>query len=335
MPAAKMWSVSDDPVLFALGASAPYAARVAEHVGVALAPLEERSFEDGEHKSRPLTSVGGRDVHVIHGLYGDAEQSANDKLVRLLLFLGAVRDAGAARVTAICPYLAYARKDRRTKPGDPVTTRYVATLFEAVGIDCMVTIDVHNLAAYQNAFRCRAEHLEAGGLFVPVLLPLLGGADVVVVAPDEGGIKRADAFRQLLATALGRPVGAAFTEKYRSAGVVSGGALVGDVAGRVAVIFDDLVSAGTTLARAAESCRSQGATNVLAAVTHGVFATAANVTLGPSCIDRILVSDTIAPWRVTDPRLQAKITVVPTTAMVGDAIRALHACGSLLTPTAF
>ncbi len=318
-----------EALVFALGASAPYAAQVAEHAGLALAPLEERDFEDGEHKSRPLVSVRGCDVHVIHSLYGDAQQSANDKLVRLLLFLGAVRDAGAARVTAICPYLAYARKDRRTKPRDPVTTRYVATLFEAVGTDCMLTIDVHNLAAYQNAFRCRTEHLEAGGLFVPVILPLLGDADVVVVAPDAGGIKRADAFRQRLAAALGRPVGAAFAEKYRSGGVVSGDALVGDVAGRIAVVLDDLVSAGTTLARAAAACRARGAADVLAAVTHGVFAPAANAILAASAIDRILVTDTIAPWRVTDPGLKARITEVATTALVGAAIRALHEDGSI------
>ena len=176
-------------------------------LGIALADHEEREFEDGEHKSRPLTNVRGRDVYVLQSLYGDAKQSVNDKLCRLLFFIGALKDASAARVTAVVPYLGYARKDRRSKARDPVTTRYVAMLFEAVGTDCVLTLDVHNLAAYQNAFRCRTEHLEANPLFIAHLLPLLRDAQVSVVSPDAGGIKRADAFRQRLSAALKRPVG--------------------------------------------------------------------------------------------------------------------------------
>ena len=121
--------------LFALEGSREFGGRVADHLGLALADHEERVFEDGEHKARPLTSVRGRDVFVIHSLYGDAEQSGNDKLCKLLFFIGALRDASAARVTAVVPYLAYARKDRKTQSRDPVTTRYVAALFEAVGVE--------------------------------------------------------------------------------------------------------------------------------------------------------------------------------------------------------
>lgn len=152
--------VHDELMLFALDASRDFGEAVSRELGTALAAHEEREFEDGEHKSRPLVNVRGRDVYVMQSLYGDAKQSVNDKLCRLLFFLGALRDASAARVTAVVPYLGYARKDRKSKARDPVTTRYVATLFEAVGTDCVVTLDVHNLAAYQNAFRCRTEHLE-------------------------------------------------------------------------------------------------------------------------------------------------------------------------------
>jgi phosphoribosylpyrophosphate synthetase len=91
----------------------------------------------------------------------------------------------------------------------------VAALFEALGTDVVATVDVHNLAAFQNAFRCRTEHLEAAGLFVAEPAPALADREVVVVAPDEGGIKRADAFRLRLSAALGKPVGVAFCEKYR------------------------------------------------------------------------------------------------------------------------
>ena len=145
---------------FELNASRELGERVARALGSPLTPHEEREFEDGEHKARPLESVRGRDVYVLVSLYGDARQSVNDKLVRLLFFLGALRDASAGRITAVIPYLCYARKDRRSKSRDPVATRYVAGLLETVGADRVVTLDVHNLAAYENAFRIRAEHLQ-------------------------------------------------------------------------------------------------------------------------------------------------------------------------------
>jgi ribose-phosphate pyrophosphokinase len=151
--------------LFSLRAGQAYAERVAAHLGVPLAPHEEREFEWGQHKARPLESVRGKDVYVVESLHGDVGQSVNDKLCRLLFFLGALRDAAAARVTAVVPFLCYARKERKTKPRDPVTTRYVAALFEAVGVDRVVTLEVHDLAAFQNAFRCRTEHLDARRTF--------------------------------------------------------------------------------------------------------------------------------------------------------------------------
>ena len=319
----------EELMLFALGASRPWGEAVARELGIELTAHEERGFEDGEHKTRTLASVRDRDVYVIHSLYGDAAQSVNDKLVRLLFFIGALKDSAAARVTAIVPYLAYARKDRRTKSRDPVSTRYVAQLLEAVGTDCVVTMDVHNLAAYQNAFRCRTEHLEAAPLFVAHLAPLLGGAETVVVSPDAGGIKRAEAFRARLAATLGRPVGAAFAEKYRSSGALSGEALVGEVGGKVALIVDDLISAGNTLARAAAACRERGAARILAAATQGVFAPAAAGVLGASALERIVVTDTI-PLRIADASFAARVDQVATAPRFAEAIRRLHGGGSLI-----
>lgn len=124
----------------------------------------------------------------------------------------------------------------------------------------MVTLDVHNLAAYQNAFRIPAEHLEARGLFVAWFAARLQDA----LSPDAGGVKRADAFRDSLARALGRPVGSAFMEKRRSEGAVSGEAVVGEVGGMTALIVDDLIGSGTTLARAAAACKALGAARVMA-----------------------------------------------------------------------
>lgn len=314
-----------DALLFGLDGSRDFAGQVARALGTRLAPHEEREFEDGEHKARPLASVRGRDVYVLLALYGDARHSANDKLCRLLFFISALKDAAARRVTAVVPYLAYARKDRKTQARDPVTTRYVAALFEAAGTDAVLTVDVHNLAAFQNAFRCRTEHLEAGALFVDALAPRLSGRDVVVVAPDAGGIKRADAFRQRLAHTLGRPVGVAFCEKYRSGGTLSGGLLAGEVARRDALVVDDLIGSGATLARAAAACRAQGAAGVTAVATHGLFTGDAAALLAGSAIAETLVGDTVAPFRLGADIGRARVRVVACAGLVAAAIARLHA----------
>jgi ribose-phosphate pyrophosphokinase len=139
------------PILFGLRGSEELVREMGQHLGVAVSPHEERDFEDGEHKIRPLRNVRGRDVYIVQSLHGDDHQSVNDKFCRVLFFIGALKDAAADRITLIAPYLAYSRKDRQTKPRDPVTTRYVAQLLEAVGVHRVITADVHNVAAFQNA----------------------------------------------------------------------------------------------------------------------------------------------------------------------------------------
>jgi hypothetical protein len=126
--------------LFALQATSELGEPVAQALGQPLAKHEERQFEDGEHKTRPLDPVCGADVYVAQSLHGGRSESANDKLCRLLFFIGALKDAWAARVTAVVPHLCYARKDRRTKPNDPVITHYVASLFGEVVTDTFVTV---------------------------------------------------------------------------------------------------------------------------------------------------------------------------------------------------
>jgi ribose-phosphate pyrophosphokinase len=321
---------TDEMMVFALEATRVFGARVAHAMGVPLAPHEERAFEDGEHKARPLVNVRGRDVFVVHSLYGDAEESANDKLCRLLFFIGALKDAAAAKVTALVPYLCYARKDSKTKPRDPVTTRYVATMFEAVGTDRIVTLDVHNVAAYQNAFRCGAEHLEAKRLFVDYFTPRLADAAVVVVSPDVGGVKRAEAFRGALARALGREVPLAVMEKQRSAGVVSGETLVGDVADRVAILVDDLIATGTTLARAAAACHARGAARVIAAATHGLFTGEANARLAEPALAELVVTDTASSFRLTEPALRGKVVTIEAAPLFAEAARRIHDGGSIV-----
>lgn len=304
--------------------------RVAESLGVDLARHEERAFEDGEHKIRPLESVRGRDVYVLESLFGDSRRSVNDRLIRLLFFLGSLRDATAGRVTAVVPYLCYSRKDRRTKARDPLSTRYVAELFEAVGLDRVVTLDVHNPAAYQNAFRNRTEHLEARNLFADHFREVVGERDVAVVSPDAGGVKRAEAFRESLEKRLGRPVGRGFMEKYRSAGVVSGERLVGEVDDTDVILLDDLISSGGTLARAAAACRDAGSGRVFAAATHGVFASKAGEVLGEAPLDGVVVTDSVPLRRDRLGAARSKVEVIPVAPLIAEAVRRMHGDGSLV-----
>ena len=313
--------------LFALQSSADYGALVAEALGIELSAHEERDFEDGEHKARPLVSVRGRDAFVIQSLHSEPGQSVNDKLCRLLFFVGALKDASAERVTAVIPYLSYARKDRKTQPRDPVTTRYVAGLFEAVGADRVLTLEVHNLAAFQNAFRVRTDHLDASTLFAQHFAEQLTGRELVIVSPDAGGVKRAEQLRQKLSRLLDEPVGNAFMEKYRSQGVVSGNALVGTVADRTAIVIDDLISTGGTLVRAANACYENGAATVYSAATHGLFVGTADETLGESRIERIIITNTVPPLRLTPKTVAHKLTVLDTSALFAEAIKRIHEAG--------
>ncbi len=316
--------------LFALDATKSFGERVADCLGLPLSPHEEREFEDGEHKARPLVSVRGRDAYVIQSLHGGPEQSVNDKLVRLLFFLGALREGGARRVTAVIPYLAYARKDRQTKARDPVTTRYMAELLEAAGADAVATLDVHNIVAFQNAFRVRAWHLDSRRLFIEHLLPTLGGGDLVVASPDPGGVKRAQLFREMLEKVIARPAGAAFMEKRRSAGVVSGTLLVGEVAGATAIVVDDMVASGGTMRRAAEALLEHGARRILAVAGHGLFVGGAAEVLERPEIDRWLVTDTIPPFRLPSDLAARRLEVVSAAPLFAEAIRRLHENGSLV-----
>ncbi|MGE5540509.1 MAG: ribose-phosphate diphosphokinase [Gemmatimonas sp.] len=314
--------------LFALNASAELGREVADRLFHPLNAHEERTFEDGEHKARPLESVEGTDVYVVQSTHGGPEETANDKLCRLLFIIGALKDAGAARVTAVVPYLCYARKDRRTKPHDPVTTRYVAALFDAVGTDSVVTLEVHNPAAYENAFRRRTVTLTATPLFLPYLRDRVEGP-IAVVSPDTGGAKRADLLRENLERLIGRPVGKAFVDKHRSAGVVSGDALVGDVAGTTVVLVDDLISTGNTLARAARAARRAGARRVIACAAHGLFMEGAKEALGDEAIERIAVTDVVPPFRLPAGAVRDKLDVIPAAPLLAETIARLHEGRSL------
>jgi ribose-phosphate pyrophosphokinase len=310
---------------FALEATKSLGARIASELSIPVAAHEERDFEDTEFKIRALEDVEGERVLVCQSLAPDGRSSAADKLLRLLIFIGSLKDGGASAVAALVPYLAFARKDRRTKPGDPVTTRYVASFFEAAGTDAIVTADVHNLAAFDNAFRCRKVHVEAAALFVEHFARRLAGRRVVVLSPDAGGMKRASSFAEAYSAHVDARIELAIMEKQRSEGVVSGRAFGGDVDGAEVIVVDDLISTGTTMLRAARAAAARGAAAVHIAATHAVFADGAAEVLSSPEIESVVVTDTTGDPHASCPSLGAKLEVLGIAGLFGgkEGVRAL------------
>lgn len=318
--------MSDDLRLFAPSESAKFGRSVASALDTDLDEHYEQTFTDGEHEMRSEVNVRGRDVFVIQSLYADPEQSINDKLCRLLFFLGSLRDAAARRVTAVVPYLCYQRKDRKSTPRGSVTTRYLGSLFTAIGVDRVLAMDVHNLAVFQNSFHTVAEHLEARPLFVHEIAQQIGNDDVVVVSPDEGGVKRASRFASGLGATLGREVPTAFVEKMRNEQQeeVTGGRLVGPVDGRVAVIVDDLISTAGTMTQAAAACAEGGAHTVVAVATHGLFSGKAPERIAASPLDHLFITNTVAPFRLRNTAAAQRLTICDAAPRFAAAIRAIH-----------
>ncbi|AMX01229.1 ribose-phosphate diphosphokinase [Microbulbifer thermotolerans] len=309
--------------LFSLDAGAEFAGRVAAALGEPLAAHEERAFIDGEHKIRPLDDVEGADTYLVQSLYSDERSSVNDKLIRMLFFIGALKDAGAARVTAVIPYLCYGRKDRRTKLHDPLSNRYLATLFESLGTDGIVTLDAHNQAAFENAFRCRTLHLLAQPLFVDFIATALKDSanPLVVASPDLGGIKRAERFHRSLAERLARNIGRAFVEKYRSADQLSGGTLAGDVWGADVVLVDDLIAGGGTVCRAVDAVLGGGAARIWVLASHGQFCGDALRKLAQLPLEAVAVTNSLP--QPSSPRLE----VIDCARLLAEGIRRLHDSG--------
>ncbi len=309
--------------IFGLDFSVALAERVAAAAGFELSACEERTYEGGEHKTRPLSEVRGCDVFVVASLNGDTQLSANDKLTRLLFFVGALKDAGAATVTACVPYLCYSRKDRKTLPDDPVATRYVAMLFEAVGLDRMVVIDIHNEAAFDNAFRCETLRIEGIDIFSPVLRDTVEPQRCVIASPDIGGIKRAQRLHTALSEVFAHDIGFAFMEKRRIGAEITGDVFVGDVRDRDVVLYDDMIVSGTTIARAARAARDAGARKVIVAATHAAFTDEAMQLFQVGGPDLVLVSDSIELHDALAAKCGPALRVCSSAAVLGATIRAL------------
>jgi ribose-phosphate pyrophosphokinase len=314
--------LEDGMMLFALKGSDWLGGAIARAAGATLSQLEERDFEDGEHKARPLVSVRGKDVFVIHSL-GGLGSSVNDRLVKLLFFLATCKSNGAARVTAVMPYLAYARKDRQTKARDPLSMRYVAQLLEAVGVDRVAALEVHNYAAFQNAFRCPTVHLNSSQLFLPAMRPTVQDLPVTIFSPDGGGLKRAQLLKERFEAQTGEDTELGFMEKRRSSGIVSGDLFVGAVEGRAVFIVDDMISTGGTVLRAARACRERGAREVHVLATHALFSQGSGPLFEDQAVDRVIVSDSVGATVTSHPS-GPRLEVVSCANLVGEAIRRLH-----------
>ncbi|MFS1523201.1 ribose-phosphate diphosphokinase [Microbulbifer sp. 2304DJ12-6] len=307
--------------LFSLDIGADFCGRVAAALGEPISRHEEHSFVDGEHKVRPLDDVEGADVFLVQSLYADTCSSLDEKLLRSLFFIGALKDAGASRITSVMPYLCYGRKDRRTKLHDPLPTRYLASFLEAAGTHTVMTMDAHNLSAFENAFRCRTVHLLARPLLVAFAAGRLAGEQrpLVVLSPDEGGIKRAERLRLALSERLQRAIGRVFVEKYRSGEQISGGTLIGDVQGAVVLIVDDLIASSATLCRATLAAEAAGAARIIALTSHGQFSGDARALVSRLPVEVVALTNSLPQ---TD--LPSKCELLDCAPLLAEGIRRLH-----------
>jgi ribose-phosphate pyrophosphokinase len=268
-------------------------------------------------------------VYVISRLHGGPTLSPHDRLWRLWSFIATLRDHGAAHVTAVVPYLAYARKDRITKPFDPLSLRHVAQCFEAVGTQRIIVLEAHNVAAFQNAFRIPTLHVDAYEAFDQLVDAQ--HSPWVVVSPDPGGVKRAQLWREALVARLGQPVGFAMVDKRRSAGVVSGGDLLaGKVDGANVLLFDDLIASGLTMVRAAQTLREAGSRQVIAVAAHGLFMAGACEALTDPGIAAIAVTNSVPTFRVPDTaQIARRIQVFPIGPLLARAIARCSQAGAM------
>jgi ribose-phosphate pyrophosphokinase len=296
-------------------ASTDLGGRIAAKLGLEPTDAGLKTFTDGEVYCRYGESIRGADIFLVQSIAGNesAGLTVNDAMVELLMMIDAAAGASAHRVIAVCPWYGYSRQDKKSAPREPISARVVAKCLEVNGIDRLVTMDLH-AGQLQGFFSKTVDHMTAMPILTQYVKDQWGEdpGNLVIVAPDAGRVKLTRKFAQKVG------VDYALLEKDRPAQQVAEiGYVIGQekVEGRRAVIVDDIIDTGGTLAAGAQTVIDAGASEVYAVATHGLFSGRAFETLAASPLSGIVVTDTV-PLRSGAP----------------DTIRQLT-CADILTDT--
>ncbi|WP_019554008.1 ribose-phosphate diphosphokinase [Propionispira raffinosivorans] len=279
---------------------------VAAHIGVELCNAYVGHFNNGETQVMIDESVRGKDVFIIQPTC----QPVNDSLMELLIMVDACKRASANNITAVVPYYAYARQDRKTRGREPISAKLVANLMATAGVNRVITVDLH-AGQIQGFFDIPVDHLAA----VPVLADYLSKKelqDVVVVSPDLGGVTRA----RKLADRLQAPI--AIIEKRRpKPGCAEVMNLIGDVKGKTAVMIDDIVDTAGSLCEAAKALSNMGVKSVYACCTHAILSDPAVQRIEDSTIEQLIITNSIP---LPKDKESKKIVTLSIADALGDAI---------------
>lgn len=307
--------MSDDKYLIFSGSSNPGMAQdIVKHLGKELGKCKLGTFSDGEIRFQSEENVRGADVFVIQSLTRDI----NFHVMELLLMADAFKRASARRITAVIPYYAYARQDRKDRPRVPISAKLLADLLETAGFSRVLTIDLH-ANQIQGFFDIPVDNLIALPVFVTHFLNYssLDLANTVTVSPDAGGVERARLLAQELHTSL------AIADKRRTApGVAKILHIIGDVAGKDTILVDDIIDTAGTLIETVKSLKQNGAQRIFAVCTHGLLSGPALQRINESHLEKVFVSDTV-PLTGNVAECE-KIEVLPVAKLFAEAISSIH-----------
>lgn len=296
--------------LFSLSSNVEIAQKIADEVGVPLGKVSTRKFSDGEIMINIEETVRGNDIYIIQS----TSYPVNDNLWELLIMVDACKRASANTVNVVIPYFGYSRQDRIAASREPITAKLVANMLVKAGVDRLLTLDLHAVQV-QGFFDVPVDNLFTVPLFAKYYCDLgLKGEDVVVVSPKNSGIKRA----RSLAQTLDSPI--AIIDYAEDDAQREEGYIIGDVAGKKAILIDDILNTGKTFAEAAKIVERDGATEIYAVASHGLFAGAAAESLDAAPIKEILVADSVA----THERLPKNIKYLSASKLIADAIIRIH-----------
>ncbi len=297
--------------IFAGNANRPLAEKIAARVGIPLSVASIGRFPDGEIFVTYEETVRGRDVYIVQ----PTGMQPNEYLMELLLMTDAARRASAKRITAVVPFFAYARQDRKDRSRVPISAKLVANLLVAAGVNRVLTVDLHS-PQIQGFFDIPVDHLYAAPLIVRYLRDKLPAENLVVVAPDPGGLKMAYSYSQLLRAGL------ALAGKHRkSATEVEAIELVGDVKGKDCILTDDMTTTAGTLCSAAKMAKANGAKSVRAVVSHCPITALGIQRLKESAIEELITTDTIQQQQGWN---DFPVTVLTVADLLGDAIKRIY-----------